>query len=399
MARVFSSGFELNSLTAAMEWDAAVGATISSATVRSGTYSGRVSSLASGTNQRFRIQYRAAANDGPFYFRFYFRVATLPSAENRIFAASGSTTAGTSVAAYMTIDNGGLLRFYTTDGQIGSASAALSTNTWYRIGVLIDRTPASGSRVARARIDGVEFAGASNLAIANNFFHAYYGGNLNSEAQTTGDWFFDDIAINDSTGAQQNTYPGSGKIIHLKPDATGDSNTFATQVGGTAGAANNFSRVNEVPPNDATSYNASSTLSQEDLFNVDASGVPATDVVNVVAVGARFANLVGADGTAAFRVQLEKTTGGTKAQSGNIIPNSTTWRTNASATPFIHPLVTYADPDTAAWTSATLDTMQIGYVISAANTQAIAVSNVWAMVEHTPAAAASTSSLTLLGVG
>ncbi|SRR6266536_855527 len=382
MARLFSSGFELNSLTASMEWDAAVGGTISSSTVRSGTYAGRISSLSSGTNQRFRNQFKSAGNNGPFYFRFYLRIATLPSAENRIFAVSSSATTGTGVAAYITLDNTGALRLYDSTGAIGSASSALSTGVWYRIGVLFDRTASAGSQVVKAQIDGTQFASGTTQTIANSILHAYFGGNLNSEAQTTGDWFFDDIAINDTTGTSQTSYPGSGKIIHLKPSATGDANSFAVQVGGTVGAGNNFTRVNEVPPNDATSYNGSAVLAQEDLFNCDDSGIAATDIVKLAAVGVRFADLVSADATTAFKVEIIKTAGGTKTQSATLVPNSTTWKTNATATPLIYPIITYADPDGAQWTKTTLDSMQIGYSLTAANVQTIAVSNVWALVEY-----------------
>lgn len=384
MARLFTSGFELNSLTAGMEWDAAVGVTISSTTVRSGGFAGRVSSLISGTNQRFRCQFKAAGNNGPFYFRFYFRAATFPSAENRIFALSSSATTGTGVAALITVDNSGALRLYDNIGSIGSASSALSTGTWYRIEVLFDRTASAGSQVLRALIDGVQFAGATNRTLGNSILDAYYGGNLNSEAQTTGDWFFDDIAINDSAGSNQNGFPGSGKVIHLKPNAAGDANSFAVQVGGTAGSANNYTRVNEVPPDDATSYNGSAVLAQEDLFNVTDSGIGAQDIVNMVAVGVRFADLVGADATAAFKVEIIKTSGGTKIQSSALVPNSTTWKSNAAATPLIFPIITYADPDGDSWEKTTLDSMQIGYALTAINVQTIAISNVYAIIDYTP---------------
>lgn len=395
MARLFSSGFELNSLTAAMEWDAAVGVTISSTTVRSGVYSGRVSSLVSGTNQRFRNQFKASQNSGPFYIRFYLNVATLPSAENRIFALSNSTTNGTGVAAYITLDNTGALRLYDSSGVIGSPSPVLSTATWYRIEMLFDATPANGSKIVRARINGTEFAASTTETIANGINNMYLGGNLNSEAQTTGDWFFDDIALNDTTGSFQTTYPGRGKIIHLKPNAAGDSNTFAVQVGGTAGAANNFTRVNEVPPDDATTYNGSAVLSQEDLFNIADSGLLQTDIVRLVSIGGRFADLVSADATTAFKLEVIKTSGGTKLQSATIVPNSTTWKTNATATPWTYPITAYQDPDNINWNQSTLDSMQIGYALTAANVQTIAVSNVWALVEYTNA----TGGLLLTSVG
>lgn len=379
-----------------MEWDAAVGGTISSLTLRSGVYAGRISSLSSGTNQRFRTQFKAVQSNGPFYCRFYLRIATLPSVENRIFALSNSTTTGTGVAVYITLDNTGALRLYDSTGSIGSASLALSTGVWYRVETLSDTSQANGSKIARASIDGVEFAAGTTQTIANGISNFYVGGNLNSEAQTTGDWFFDDIAINDTTGTAQTSYPGAGKIIHLKPNAAGDSNTFAIQVGGTAGSANNFTRVNETTPDDATTYNGSAVLSQEDLFNVVNSGILPTDVVKLVSVGIRCADLVSADATSAFKAELMKTSAGTKSQSGTIIPNSTSWKTNAAAAPFVYPLINYLDPDGANWTSTTLDSMQIGYILTATNVQTIAVSNVWALVEYT---SSTGNNLSLLGVG
>lgn len=395
MTRLWSSGFELNSMTTDVEWTAAVGGSISSSTVRSGTYAGRISSLASGTNQRFRYQFLSAGANGPYYSRFYFRIATLPSAENRIFALSNSGTAGTGVAAYITLDNTGVLRLYDNVGQIGSASSVLSTNTWYRIEILFDRSPAAGSQILKARIDGAQFAAATNRTLGNSVNQLYVGGNLNSEAQTSGDWFFDDVAINDTAGSFQTSYPGAGSIVHLKPSAAGDINTFAVQIGGTVGAGNNFTRVNEVTPDDATSYNASAVLSQEDLFNCDDPGFASDSLITLVAVGGRYADLVGTDATAAFKLQVEKAASGTKAQSASIIPNSTSFVSN-SAIPRRYPITAYQDPDNIDWKFTTVSSMQIGYLLSAANVQSIAITKVWALVEYTPAPANQGKFLQLL---
>ena len=394
MARLWQSGFELNSAAAGVEFSIASGTTISSSTVRSGAFAGRVSSLVSATNQRFTYAFKASSTNGPFYFRYYINIATLPSAENRVFALSNSSTTGTGVWTYITLDNTGALRLYDNVGVIGSPSSALSTNTWYMVEVLFDRTAGSGSQVVRARIDGTEFAAATNRTLTNGLTSAYFGGNLASEAQTTGDWFFDDLAINDNTGSFQTSYPGSGKIIHLKPNAAGDANSFAVQIGGTAGSTNNFTRVNEIPPDDATTYNSTAVLNQEDLFNVDDSGIGASDTVNVVSVGGRFADLVAVDATSGIKFEIMKTSGGTKAQSANIVPNTTTWSTNAVAAPHNYPITLYQDPDSSNWTQTTLDSMQIGYILDAAAVRAIAISNVWALVDYTPAGATTSSTST-----
>jgi hypothetical protein len=118
-----------------------------------------------------------------------------------------------------------------------------------------------------AKVDGASaFASSSTRSLSSGIRQFLLGGNLNSEAQTTGDWFFDDLAINDNTGSFQNSYPGEGKIIHLKPNAAGDSNGFSVQVGGTVGSSNNYTRVNEVTPDDATSYKRFSSIKPLKIF-------------------------------------------------------------------------------------------------------------------------------------
>lgn len=399
MARLFSCGFELNSITNGVEFTTVLGSpTISSSTFRSGAYALRISSLTSVTAMGFRYQYLSSASS-PIFARFYVRFATLPSAEN-VIASFNNTNALTTPNVYISVDNTGVFRLYDEDGQITTGgpnsnglSNPVSTGVWYRVETKLDQSGSSGTHTVEAKISientaGVVYATASNRAVGSGLINIHLGGNLaaSAEAQTQGDWFFDDVAVNDSTGSFQTSYPGAGSIIHLKPSAAGDINTFAIQIGGTAGSGNNFTRVNEVPPDDATTYNGSAVLSQEDLFNCDNTpvGLTIADTINVVSVGIRMADLVSADATSAFKVEIEKTTAGTKSQSGNLVPNSTTWLTNAAAAPRNYPLITYQDPDSAVWTKTTLDSMQIGYLLTVTNVQTIAASNVWALVDYTP---------------
>ncbi len=381
MARLFSSGFELNTVNNHVEWDQGFDSTgtIQSSVVLSGTYALQInnlqSTLSQGLDHQFTINTGGA---GPYFFRVYFRIDTLPTAQNMILGdAQGNS--------WITIDNLGKLRLFKSASIIGSPSSALSTGIWYRIEVQYDSSGGGGAQILNAKIDGTQFAGSSTLSNMGNIAEFEIGGNLLNEAQTIGNWYFDDIAINDNTGSFQNSYPGSGKIIHLKPNAAGDINGYLVQVGGTAGSSNNFTRVNEVPPDDATSYNASAVLNAEDLFNVDASGIGAADMVNVVAIGGRFADLVGADATSGIKFEVIKTSGGTKAQSGNTVPNTTNWSTNSSVQPQNYPLTTYQDPDSSNWTQTTLDSMQIGYTLDAVGLRSVAISTIWALVDYTPA--------------
>ncbi|HSX31229.1 MAG TPA: hypothetical protein VLE99_04895 [Candidatus Saccharimonadales bacterium] len=401
MARVHQSGFELNSTTANVEWNlfGTAGTTITSGAARSGGFGLRISSLTSGTQAGAVYKWLSVAGTGPYFFRAYVNVQTLPSGSNHIMSFnSGTGTPGASPLCKITLESNGTLILRNQSGtQIGSASSALSTGTWYMLELKTDTTAASGSRVIEGRLNGSVFA-TTSTGTQTNSLAVSVGGNMDAEAQTTGEWWFDDIAVNDSTGSFQTSYPGDGKIIHLKPNAAGDANGFATQVGGTAGSTNNYTRVNEVPPDNTTSYNQSGTLNTQDMFNVDDSGIGSADTVNVVMVGIRIRNDV-ADAALTIKAQIEKTSGGTIAQGSAIIANQTSFGTNQTTTPHNYTLVTYQDPDSGNWARSTLDSMQIGYKITVAGTNNILVTNVWAIVDYTPSATVAPLELALLGVG
>lgn len=324
------------------------------------------------------------AGVGPFFCRQYLYITTLPSAANRIISGRDSNLGVDYI--YITLDNAGLLRLYNTAGtQIGSASSALSTGTWYCIEWKFFRDATAG--IVEARLDGTVFATSSvqtNVVASPDLVRL--GGNLASEAQTTGDWFFDDVAVNDGTGSFQTGYPGSGKVIRINPDAAGDANQWLNTAG-SAGSSTNYQEVDDAgTPDEQTTCVKTTTLDNIDMYNCAASGIGSMDTVNVVSVGGRFNNDT-ADGTGAFRFRVEKASGGTVTESANIVPNSTTWRTNAKAvgSTTIYPIILYQDPDSVNWTKATLDTMQIGVKYTVDGTNLIAVSAVFAMIDYTPA--------------
>ncbi len=393
MARKWTCGFELQSVAAGIELDSTTGTapTIDTGTVRSGAAS--IKFNPSANTSYFTTQFTALNSTNNFYIRFYAYFTSFPSANSKAIALTRSTNNGNNIAIRMNTAGTIYLNDEQSGTQIGSTSSALSLNTWYRI----EFSYVYSGGAANAYLNGTNFAtGSGHNNVPNDSFR------LGFIDSATGTYYADDIAINDNTGTAQTGLPGAGNLIRLSPNAAGDSNGFLVQVGGTAGSSNNFTRVNETTPDDATTYNGAALLNAEDLFNVTDSGIGASDTVNSVSVGVRFADITGADATAAFKIEIEKTSGGTKTQSSAILPNSTTWRTNVPGTtlPKTYPLITYTDPDGAAWTQATLDTMQIGYIQSATNVQTIAISTIWVYVDYTPAAGGTTvKQLAMLGVG
>lgn len=398
MARLLTSGFELNSLTAGVEFKAAGGnvMTIDTGTVRTGTYSLKNAVSASFSWMNFQV--KSSATNTQLFVRVYVRFASLPAGVSELFSVADTT--GAVGSAFVRYNNTGT-KFDIVDAvgtNLGS-SVAISTNTWYRLEV--DVTGSTTVGALKGYLDGTQFATTTTGNIPS-FDGIYLGNAFNSGTYTA---FFDDMAINDSSGTKQNALPGAGQVVYLRPSAAGDNNDFTVQIGGTAGASNNFTRVKEVTPDDVTSYNGDVTATDTDDFNIDdtPSSIGASDTINVVHVGVRYRALVAA-AEAAFKVRTKKASGGTVDSSAAITPNSTTWKTNANAEPRLYPTTLYADPDAAAWTKATLDTAQIGYNISTTNTNAADISTIWMVVDSTPVSVvvdpfSGTKFMQLLGVG
>lgn len=401
MARLYSCGFELQSTVAAVEFSNSGlnGGGISTTTKRSGAASMQINVSASFS--WFGHAFKSAVSNSEAFVRVYVNFSSLPNVTTEIVSAYDSV--GVSQQACICITSAGVIQLRQTTPagtQIGSNGPTLSTGVWYRIEW--DVSGGSGNAIMKAYVDGVNFASSTTATVST--FDAIYLGNPGTSA--TMNLFYDDWAINDTSGSNQTGLPGAGQIEHLNPDSAGDNNGWLVQVGGTAGASNNFTRVKEVTPDDATSYNGDTVLNDVDDHNLAATSanIGSNDTINVVQVGVRYRAIVAA-AEAAFQLRIKKTSGGTISTSSQITPNATTWKTHANAAPFNYALTLYADPDSGAWTKATLDTAQIGYIVSATNTNAANISTVWLMVDSTPSSitpgnnANTKQFLNLLGLG
>lgn len=389
MARITSCGFELNSVAAGVEVSGATGSpSISSTTFRSGAFALSVPSLTSGTARGIRLQFLNGAGNGPYYTRAYFRVATLPAVETAVIQLN-DTNDFAAAMAYITLDSGGLLALFDEDGQIGSDSSALSLNTWYRIEIEFSVAGGAGACIVKARIDGVEFAASTTRSISAGVQSFNVGGNLNSAANATGAWFFDDLAINDGTGSFQTSYPGEGEIIMLRPNANGDNSGW---LGSDGNSTDNYLLLDEVTPNDATDYVIANTSGQIDDYNLEATpaAMDTTDTINCVAVGVRW-RVDDATGTdPIFVLRIMDDTGGTVEESSTLTISNTSWRTNQTLLVVYHfTLYDLPGASTTAWTKAKLDTAQIGARLSTTDTHNINISAMWLIVDHKPGATVS----------
>ena len=388
MARLWTSGFELQSVTNGVEWTTFSGSpTIDTSTFRNGA----ASLLCNNTSAVIKYAEIIFTASATIYFRAYVKLTTSVNTAAQIIDLNDSSADYVNAGVSLNTDDTLQLFYINTSSvftQVGNKSSSIKDGNWHRVeiyGLWNSTTSMTLSLVVDGTTVQSNITETTGAVAAATWGYADLNlGDLANSAGCTGKINFDDVAINNNSGSYQNSFPGAGNVIRLTPNAAGDSNGFLVQVGGTAGSTNNFTRVDEITPDNASTYNASVVLNAVDLFACNASGIGASDTVNVVQVGGRFANII-ADATSAFKFEIEKTTGGTKSQSAAIIPNSTTWRTNARTSPYTYPITLYKDPDNSvAWTQSTLDTLQVGYTITTANVNTIAISTVWVTVDYTP---------------
>lgn len=394
--RLISSGFELNSATAGMEVSTVAGTpAINSSTFRSGAYA--LTTENGGAQEYARFYFESANTNNDYYARAYLRIAT--TLNNSTATVLSLLDTSNLRRAYIKLTTTSTLELWDEDGQIGSASSALSTNTWYRVELRMNTAPSAGSHVVDGRIDGSSFASASNRSIGTGVARLGLGINasdsLESTANTQGSIIWDDVAVNKGIGTSQNSWPGDGAIIHLYPNATGDnSETWASagsgaEAGCDAGADSNYECLDEVvdtspiAPDDAVSYVEETTSGDYEDFNVQDSPISGSDVVSLVSVGVRFRTSSATQED--FRVRIKDASNATAIESNTLSPASTTWTTNATADPKLYPLTAYTRPERpTAWTDTTLDSAQIGMRDVLSGTGTVQVSTAWLLVEYAP---------------
>lgn len=380
--RIWSSGFELNSLTADMEIEATGGTgsqSIVTNPVRSGTYALRTNTTGSAVSW-VRYRFAESNSSGPFYFRFYLRVADYPDANSTIVSLD-STGGADRIGLQMSTT--GALKLMDLDGgatQVGSDSSALSLNTWYRVELKYDATGGLSAVSAEARLDGTSFASSSSITIASTVGRVNFG--VFSAAANT-DFYWDDLAINTSS------FPGAGKIVHLAPNAAGDNASWT--IG--AGSGLNYQQVDETTPDDATTYllDAGAAGTVTDDYNIgDAGSLIGSGTVALVQVGVRG----GGTGTTArtFVTRIKSEPAGTVEESSSLDWSLNGWRTNHEG-PNSHnyDLTLYDLPgaSTSDWATSTIDSAQIGVRHDLASATEVRLSAIWLLVEYNEAGGSS----------
>lgn len=130
MARLFQSGFELNSITADMEWTTINGTpVIVTSGQRSGTYAFEDNALQNATPHTVGHSFASVAGNGPFFARFYLKVATSVNAVSAMAAFKGTANGSSKCAIRLNTNDTLTLRDLVAPADVGTTSA-LTKGVW-----------------------------------------------------------------------------------------------------------------------------------------------------------------------------------------------------------------------------------------------------------------------------
>lgn len=201
MARLHTAGAETASaLTEGM----AVAPAIATDQVRSGARSFKV--VNAGTAGSFTV---AMTSGTTYYFRSAVRFNALPASGvvNLLYTAN--------IGALALNSSGQVELRRTSGGTIVATSSALSLNTWHVLELAV-RVGSGAVDYVGARINSVLLGEANNVSITDTLGSPAFS--IGGATATAGmDVWHDDVAINDSTGTDQNSWPGNGQIAILLP--------------------------------------------------------------------------------------------------------------------------------------------------------------------------------------
>lgn len=135
----------------------------------------------------------------------------------------------------------------TTVGLVGTSAAVMVEDTWYLIEVYFKEANAPNGRFV-VKVDEnivIDYTGDTQPAAVTTFDNVMYlcGGG--------GPLLIDDLALNDTNGAVDNSWCGDGIYVKVEPDGDGTHSNFH---GSDGDDVNNYALCDEYPKDDDTTY-------------------------------------------------------------------------------------------------------------------------------------------------
>lgn len=228
-----------------------------------------------------------SALDRWLYARVYLRISTPPPPPNAqilqfvVSAGSAPSVLLNSDSTVSPVQNQPL------------KSSALNDGNYHRIEYGAKSSTTQASRAWELRVDGTTVGSGTGQTDSSVSFS---GLNIGGIDLVDLDCLFDDVALNDDQGASQNSWPGDGKVVLLRPTADSAVGTGWTLGTGTAISGNSGkTAVSNTPPLGVADLAAGSDVKQirnatsnanvnydATMTTYTAAGVGASDTIKAV---------------------------------------------------------------------------------------------------------------------
>lgn len=169
---------------------------------------------------------------------------------------------GTDIQFTLTIESG-TIKVYRRYTELGSVGGAWSLNTWHYLELKVFINDTGSYEV---HIDGINVLSDSSVDTQ------YYSPIANSIqfGADNGGLYMDDLYICDDAGNYNKDFLGDIRVVALAPNAAGDLSQWTPTSG------DNYTCVDEIPPNDDTDYVYTSGTGNDDLYNLASVGILGT---------------------------------------------------------------------------------------------------------------------------
>jgi len=286
MARLATTGFEWNdtsNLIGGPDGDVgSSGATIDNATFRSGAFSGKVDVTVNG-NARIVFFSFTGSTTTTYFARAYVNFSSLGTNSSTPTAVLAEASVKTGIC----LVNSSLQWLIPGAGSATGATFTPSTGRWYRL----EYSYQSSSGAWEWRVDANTIATGTNTSATAPTDFLVGPALVRSGASFVA--YFDDIALNDSTGTSQNSFPGEGKIVLLKPVSLNANGGSWTDDNSASTSAALTDAIDNSPPNGIANTtsgggnhmvrnSAANTNLDMNLTDYATAGLVSGDVVNVL---------------------------------------------------------------------------------------------------------------------
>jgi hypothetical protein len=298
MTRILTEGFEMGDLVG---MSGGANCVVSSAQKRTGNYAAYCPDA---SDSHLNVPLPQTVTEA--YIRFAAYITDFGSTQELLRVYSGSGNLHLTLNA----SGSGLRLERYADEFLANGSTALQTNTWYVFEARVIINDTTG--VFQLRIDGgpsldIDYTGDTRGTAGSADIRTFrFMGYLQNHG------YIDDIAVNDTAGSTDNSWPGLGGVIYLPASADGSPNEWTCSTG-----SDHYALVDDVPADGDTTYLYTSTDAKVEEFDVADTAFDDVPVILRVWPEARVRRV---DADSLATVQLGVTSGATTDYSDDLEP-------------------------------------------------------------------------------